>query len=161
MAQGRGYSVSSGLVAVTATTQTPILFATAGATVSADVLGLRVSIASGASPTYPSNASVKFTLAKSTGGVGTSAVTPRPAAGSDIAANSLWYTTWSVAPTIGNILWEHSLAFAPGADWGEVFPANLERRLGGTGSSDQWAMYVTLSASSTATNFEAGLDFVE
>ncbi len=161
MAQGRGYSVSSGLVAVTSATQTPILFATAGATVSADALAIRVSCPAGSSPTFPSNASVKFTLAKTTSGVGTTAVTPRPANGIDIAANSLWYTAWSTAPSIGNILWEHNVAFAAGADWGEVWPAGLERRLGGTGSADQWAVFVTLSAASTATDFEVGIDFVE
>jgi hypothetical protein len=161
MAQGRGYTVSSGLVAVTATTQTAILFATAGATVSADAIGIRMSCPAGTTPTYPANASAKFTLAKTTAGVGTTAVTPGKTNNLDIAANSLWYTAWSTAPTIGQILYEHNLALAAGADWGEVFPANLERRLGGTGSADQWAVYVTLSAASTATDFEVGLDFIE
>lgn len=161
MAQGRGYSVTSGLVAVTSTTQTPILFATAASTVSADALALRISVPSGASPTFPANSSVKFTLAKSTAGVGTTTVTPRSATGLDIAANSLWFTAWSTPPAIGNIVWEHSVSFSAGATWGEVFPSGLERRLGGTGAADQWAVYVTLSATSTATDFEAGLDFVE
>ena len=161
MAAGRGYSVASGLVAVTSTSQTPILFATAGSTVSADVIGIRVSCPAGSSPTFPSNASVKFTLAKTTSGVGTSTVTPRPVNGLDIAANSLWYTAWSTAPSIGNIIWEHNTSFSAGANWGEVFPSGLERRLGGTGGSDQWALFVTLSATSTATDFEVGLDFVE
>jgi hypothetical protein len=162
MAQGRGYSVSSGLVAVTSTAQTPILFATAGATVSADAIGIRVSCPSGASsPTFPSNSSVKFTLAKTTSGVGNAQVTPGKANNLDIAANTLWYNTFTTAPTIGQIVWEHNLAFAAGADWGEVFPSNLERRLGGTGSTDQWAVYVTLSSSSTSTDFEAGIDFIE
>lgn len=161
MAQGRGYSVTSGLVGVTSTTQTPILFATAASTVSADALVIRVSSPAGASPTFPSNASVKFTLAKSSAGVGTTTVTPRVTNNLDIAANSLWYTAWSTPPSIGNILWEQSVSFSAGATWGEVFPSGLERRLGGTGSSDQWAVYVTLSATSTATNFEVGLDFIE
>src|SRR5579859_762298 len=161
MAAGRGYSVASGLVAVTSTSQTPILFATAGSTVSADALGIRVSAPAGSSPTFPSNASVKFTLAKSTSGVGTTTVTPRPVNNLDIAANTLWYTAWSVAPTIGNIVWEHNVSFSAGANWGEVFPSGLERRLGGTGSNDQWALYVTLSATSTATDFEVGIDFIE
>lgn len=161
MSQGRGYTVSSGLVAVTATTQTPILFATAGSTVSADALAIRPSVAAGSSPTFPANASVKFTLALTSGGVGTTAVTPRPANRIDIAANSLWYSAWSTAPTIGNILWEQNLAFAAGADWGEVFAPGLERRLGGTGSADQWALFVALSAASTATDFECSFDFIE
>lgn len=161
MAQGRGYSVSSGLVAVTSTTQTALLFATAASTVSADALAIRLACPAGSSPTFPSNASVKFTLAKTTGGVGTTTVTPRPTNGLDIAANSLWYTAWSTAPTIGNILWEHSVSFSAGSNWGEVFPSGLERRLGGTGSTDQWAVFVTLSATSTATDFEAGIDFIE
>ena len=161
MAQGRGYSVSSGLVAVTATTQTAILFATAGTTVSADALAIRVSCPAGSSPTFPSSASVKFTLAKTTSGVGTTGVTPRITNGIDIAAQTAWFSAWSTPPTIGNILWEHNLAFAAGADWGEVFPSGLERRLGGTGSTDQWAVYVTLSATSTATDFEVGVDFIE
>jgi hypothetical protein len=161
MAQGRGYSVTSGLVAVTATTQTAILFATAAATVSADALAIRPSVAAGASPTFPGNASVRFVLAATTGGVGTTAVTPTPTNRRDIAANSLWYTAWSTAPTIGAILWEQNIQFAAGADWGEVFAPNLERRLGGTGAADQWAVFVALSATSTATDFEVGIDFVE
>lgn len=161
MAQGRGYTVSSGLVAVTATTQTAILFATAGSTVSADVLAIRPSVAAGSSAVFPSSASVKFTLAKTTAGVGTTAVTPSPTNNTDIAANSLWYTAWSTGPTIGRILWEQSLPFSAGVPWGEVFAPGLERRLGGTGSADQWALFVTLSATSTATDFEFGLDFIE
>jgi len=161
MAMGRGYSVASGLVAVTSTSQTPILFATAGSTVSADALAIRLSCPAGSSPTFPSNASVKLTLAKTTSGVGTTTVTPRSVTGLDIAANSLWYTAWSTPPSIGNIVWEHNVSFSAGSNWGEVFPSNLERRLGGTGGNDQWAVFVTLSATSTATDFEAGLDFIE
>jgi hypothetical protein len=161
MAQGRGYSVTSGLQAVTTTTQTAILFATAGATVSADVLVIRVSCPSGSSPTFPANSSVKFTLAKSTAGVGTTAATPGKTNNLDISANSLWFSAFSTAPTIGQIIWEQNVAFAAGANWGEIFPPGLERRLGGTGSADQWALYVTLSATSTATDFEAVVDFIE
>lgn len=161
MAQGRGYSVTSGLVAVTSTSQTAILFATAGSTVSADALAIRVSAPAGASPTFPSNASVKFTLAKTTTGVGTTTVTPGKTNNLDIAANSLWYIAWSTPPSIGQILWEHNVSFSAGGNWGEIFPANMERRLGGTGSNDQWAVFVTLSATSTATDFEVGIDFVE
>lgn len=161
MAQGRGYSVTSSLVGVTSTSQTPILFATAGSTVSADIISIRISCPSGSSPTFPANSSVKFTLAKASGGTGSSSVTPRPANNLDIAANSLWYTSWSPAPSIGNILWEQSVSFSAGATWGEVFPSGLERRFGGTGSGDQLAVYVLLSATSTATDFEVGLDFIE
>jgi|ERR1035441_6941151 hypothetical protein len=161
MAQGRGYTVTSGLVAVISGSQTPILLATAGATVSADAIALRVSCPSGSSPTFPANSSVRFTLALTTSGVGTTAATPGKTNRLDIAANSLWYTTWSTPPTIGQILWEHSVSFSAGANWGEVFPAGLERRLGGTGSADQWALFVTLSATSTATDFEGSVDFIE
>ena len=66
MAQGRGYTVASGLIPVTTTTQTSLLFATAGATVTADAIAIRVSSPSGSSPTYPANSSVKFTLATTT-----------------------------------------------------------------------------------------------
>lgn len=161
MAMGRGYSVSSGLVALTSTTQTALIAATAGSTVSADAIALRLSSPSGSSPTYPANSSVKLTLAKTTLLVGTTAATPRPTNGIDIAANSLWYIAWSTPPTIGNILWEHNISLSAGANWGEVFAPGLERRLGGTGSSDQWALFAQLSATSTATDFEAGFDFIE
>jgi hypothetical protein len=161
MSQGRGYTVSSGLVAVTATTQTAVLLATAGSTVSADAIAIRPSVAAGTSPTFPASASVKFTLALTSGGVGTTTVTPHPTNRIDIPANSLWYTAWSTAPTIGSVLWEQNLALAAGADWGEVFAPGLERRLGGTGSADQWALFVALSAASTATDFEFSLDFIE
>jgi hypothetical protein len=161
MAQGRGYTVASGLIAVTSTTQTAILFATAGSTVSADALVIRVSSPSGSSPTYPANSSVRFTLAKTTSGVGNAAVTPGKTNNLDIAANSLWYNTFSTAPSIGQIIWEQNVAFAAGANWGEIFPSGLERRLGGTGSTDQWAVYVTLTATSTATDFEVVMDFIE
>jgi hypothetical protein len=161
MAQGRGYTVTSGLVALTTTTQTALLFATAGATVSADALVVRPSSASGTSPTYPANSSVRFTLAKTTSGVGTTTVTPSKTNNLDIAANTLWYTAWSTAPTIGAILWEQNIALAAGANWGEIFPSGLERRLGGTGATDQWAIYAQLTATSTATDFEISVDFIE
>ena len=161
MAQGRGYTVTSGLIVGTATTQIPILFATASSTVSADILGIRASCASGTAPTFPPSASVKLTLAKTTGGTGTSTVTPHPTNNIDIAANSLWYTTWSAAPAIGNIIWEQNVAFAAGSNWGELFSPGLERRLGGTGAADQIAVFVAPSASSTLTDFEFGLDFIE
>jgi hypothetical protein len=162
MAQGRGYTVSSGLVPGTTTTQTPIIFATASSTVSADIVGIRVSCpAGGTAPTYPSNASVKFTLAKTTGGAGTATTIPRATNNTDIAANSAWYTGWSTAPTVGNIIWEHNLPFSAGADWGEIFAPGLERRLGGTGSADQLAVFVTPSAVAVATDFEVGIDFIE
>jgi len=161
MPMGRGYSVTSGLISVTSTTQTPILFATAGSTVTADALVIKPSCPAGSSPTFPSNASVRFVLARTTGGVGTTTVTPRPTNNLDIAANSLWYTAWSTAPTIGGIVWVQNTSFSAGANWGEIFPFNMERRLGGTGGNDQWAVFVTLSATSTATDFEVSLDFVE
>jgi hypothetical protein len=161
MAQGRGYSVSSGLVVLTSTSQTALLAATAAATVSADALAIRVSSPSGASPTYPANSSVKFTLAKTTLLVGTTTVTPGKANNLDIAANSLWYIAFSTPPTIGQILWEQNIALAAGANWGEIFPPGLERRLGGTGAADQWALFAQLSATSTATDFEVGIDFIE
>jgi hypothetical protein len=162
MATGRGYTVSSGLVAGTTATQTPIMFATAASTVSADIVGIRVSCpAGGTATTYPSGASVKFTLAKTTGGAGTASVTPRATNNIDIAANSLWYNGWSTAPTIGNVIWEHNLPFSAGSDWGELFAPGLERRLGGTGSADQLAVYVTPSSAGTLTDFEVGLDFIE
>jgi hypothetical protein len=161
MAQGRGYSVTSGLVALTSTTQTALLAATAGSTISADALAIRVSSPSGTSPTYPANSSVRFTLAKTTALVGTTTVTPGKANNLDIAANTLWYIAWSTAPTIGQILWEQSVALAAGANWAEIFPPGLERRLGGTGAADQWAIFAQLTATSTATDFEVGVDFIE
>jgi hypothetical protein len=161
MPQGRGYSVTSGPVALITGTQTALLLATAGSTVSADALVIRPSSPSGSSPTYPANSSVRFVLARTTLGVGTTAVTPGPTNKTDIPANSLWYTAWSTAPTIGQIIWEQTIALAAGANWGEIFPPNLERRLGGTGSADQWAVFATLSATSTATDFEVSMDFIE
>jgi hypothetical protein len=157
MAQGRAYTVTSGLIAVTATTQTSLLFATAGATVTADVLAVRISCPSGSSPTYPANSSVKFTLATTTGGTGATSVTPNSANGLEIAANTVW-TSGVSGQTLTKILWEQDLAFAAGANWGEIFIPGWERRLN---ASTQFGLFVTLSATSTATDFEAGLDFVE
>ena len=157
MAQGRAYTVSSGLIAVTGTTQTSLLFATAGATVTADALAIRVSSPSGSSPTYPANSSLKFTLATTTGGTGATSLTPNSANGLEIAANTVW-TSGVSGQTLTKILWEHNVQFAAGANWGEIFVPGLERRLN---ASTQWGLFVTLSATSTATDFEGGLDFVE
>lgn len=157
MAQGRAYTVTSGLIAVTATTQTSVLFATAAAGVTADALAVRISCPSGTSPTFPANSSVKFTLATTTGGTGASSLTPNPTSGLEIAANTAWFSGVS-GQTLTKILWEQNVAFAAGANWGEVFLPGFERRLN---SATQWGLFVTLSATSTATDFEAGLDFVE
>lgn len=162
----RGYTVTSGFVALTVTTQTAILFATASATVSFDAVAIRCSVATanGTTGTYPANASVRFTLAKTTLGVGTTTVTPSPTNNLDIAAQSAWFTAFSTAPTIGKILWEHNVAFAAGASWGEGFALpELYRRLGGIpATADQWAVFAAISTTGGAnTGVEVTIDGIE
>jgi hypothetical protein len=162
MARGRAYTVDTGSVALTSTAQTPILLMNTGATVTADLIAIRGGIASGASVAYPTNGSVTLLLARAANTpVGTTTITPRPGNVQDIAANTLAYSAWSTAPTVGPTLWGQNIPFSAGGNWGEVFDRDLERRLGGAGASAWWALFATLSASSTATNFEFWLDFVE
>jgi hypothetical protein len=161
--RGRAYTIDSGQIALTGTTQTPLLMGNAGTTVTADVTAVRCNVVSGTGVVYPTNGDVQLYLARAAntpaGGTG---VTPRPMNPTDIAANSVWTVgSWSTAPTFGNIVWGQAIPFAAGGNWGEVFDRDYERRLGGTGVSAFWAIFATLSATSTATSIGVELDFIE
>ena len=173
MPLGRTYTVSSGPYTVSGTSVTPILMGSTGASVTADVIAIRVGTDSQAGVSYPANASCQVIFARPANSpvVGSSAtVTPSPHNSSDIAANSVWSignlgggTNWSTPPTAPAIgatgwLWSQAIPMASGAGWAEWTNLGAEWRLG---ASAFVAVFVQCSASGTNVGYMCELVFVE
>lgn len=159
------YTVDTGLQAITSTSATAILCGTAGSTVAADILALRIGIYSGASVSYPSNGTVLFQLLRPTGtaSAGVGSVTPNPHNASDIAARSTWLNGATGSTISGltagtTVLWAQSLPFTAGANWAEWVTPGAEWRLG---ASSNIALYITCSSAGTATDFNCEMVFSE
>jgi hypothetical protein len=162
LATGRIYTVTSGLVAYTATSATPILSGSTGSAVTADIQAIRVGSYAGSSVSYPTNGTVLVQLARATGTAGGgSSVTPAPHNSTDLAAQSTWLDAHSAAITgltQGVTLWQQTLPFTAGANWSEWVTPGSEWRLP---ISANVAVYLTASAAGTATDFEVEIVFAE
>jgi len=162
MSSGRIYTVTSGLVTYTSTTATPVLFGSAGSTVTADIMALRIGSYAGSSVSYPSNGTILAQLCRPTGtqAGGSSALTPAPHNSADIAANTTWKdgTTAITGLTAATFLWQQALPFTAGANWAEWVTPGAEWRLPASG---QVAVYLTASSAGTATQFEVQITFAE
>ncbi len=162
MSQNRPYFVSSGLVGAPGSTAAAILYGATTTTQDLQIVAVRVAVesASGASP--PSNGSVLFQLAVTSGTRGGgSAVTPRIIGQGSQAANTGWYSgsTALTGLTEGNVLWEFPLAFTGGAGWGEYFPTGFERYVPVSSAIAMWAAAAV--GAGTDMNVKASLDFGE
>lgn len=164
MSLGRTYTVDSGLVTVTATTQTCLLVGTTTAVQTFSVEAVRIGVYSGAGVSYPSNATTEFQLLRSTGtpaGGGTATKNAKTAFGSLLACQSAWLSgstaiTGLTATTVE--AWGQVLPFTAGANWAEWDTPGAETDVG---PSLNLALWVTCSSAGTATQFKVQFDIVE
>lgn len=119
MSMSRTYVVNSGLVAISATGLTPVLYVAVPSTADGNVFKIVPSIeASSSVPTVPSNSDVFFSLNKVTGTVGGgAAVTPSQVAGNVLASNLTWKSgsTALTGLTQSTEYWPRTIPFAIGS----------------------------------------------
>jgi hypothetical protein len=147
------YTVDSGLVTISSTSQSPILLLNVQSTKRCFVVGVRMKI--GVTAAAAGNDCL-FTLARAanspTGGTG---VTARAHdAGSAAAITTAAIPAYTIAPTLGNILGEWVLPQTTGSMWEEFPPLGYEW-VGGT--STYLVGFVTLSV---ATSTPVEMQFV-
>lgn len=145
------FTVDSGLVATATTAQTPVLELRTAATKRAFIVGLRMKI--GVTAAAAGNDAI-FTLARAgnspTGG--TAANLRANDAASAAAISSAFIGTWTIAPTLGNILGEWALPQTTGSMWEEFPPLGYEWV---AGVSTSVVGFITLSvATSTPIEFQ-------
>jgi hypothetical protein len=148
-------------VSIGGTGATPALYGTI-ATGDLNIVGIRCSVAAGASPAPPTNGSILAWLGVVTGSVGGGAtVTPSPTGQSSLAAVSTWKSgsTALTGLTQSTLKWSGDIAFAAGAIWGEWFPTSFERSVPNGGLI---AVYFT-AASGAGSNmlFHVSLEIAE
>src|SRR5262245_13472670 len=144
------YTADSGMVTISSTSQSPILNARTTATKRVFPVGLRVKI--GVTAAAAGN-TVGFTLGRvTTSGTGGTQVTARPHdAASAAAFTTFFIPSYTIAPTVGNVLGEWTLPQTTGSMWEEFPPLGYEW-VGPV--SDQLCIFVTNSVA-TATPVEA------
>lgn len=144
------YTADSGLVTIATTAQSPILLATTTATKRAFVVGVRMKI--GVTAAAAGN-DIIFTLARAgnspTGGTPAN-LRPHDAS-SATAFTSAAIPSYTIAPTLGNILAEWALPQTTGSMWEEFPPLGYEWV---AGVSTYLVMFVTNSVG-TSTPVEA------
>lgn len=146
------YTVDSGMVATATTSQTPLLEYRVGSTKRGFIVGVRMKI--GVTAAAAGN-DVVFTLARAGNSPsgGTSANLRAHDAGSAAAINTAFIGSWTIAPTLGNILSEWVLPQTTGSMWEEFPPLGYEW-VGGASSS--LVVFVTASVA-TSTPLECQL----
>jgi hypothetical protein len=145
------YTVDSGMVATATTSQTAILELRTAATKRAFITGLRMKL--GVTLAAAGNDAV-FTLARAgnspTGGTAAN-LRPHDAA-SAAAISTALIGSWTIAPTLGNILGEWVLPQTTGSMWEEFPPLGYEWA---AGVSTSLVGFITLSvATSTPVEFQ-------
>lgn len=143
------YTVDSGMVSVSVTTQTPVLEYRAGSTKRGFLVGVRMEV--GVTSAVAGN-DIVFTVARAanTPAGGTAANLRAHDPGSAAAINSAFIGAWTTAPTLGNILGEWTIPQTTGSSWEEFPPLGYEWV---SGASASLVGFVTLSVA-TATPVE-------
>jgi hypothetical protein len=165
MPLGRYYTAESGTCALATTTPSALIWAWPGAaTVTMDIVAIRVGVAGGSS--FPTNGVVQVQLVRATGTIaGGATITPNPHNSSDIAANSAWRsasTAITTQPTVGVVLWGQQLPFTAGANWAEWCTPGLEWRVPASATAGTGvALMTTQSSAGTGTSFTAEIVFAE
>ena len=149
---------------VTTTSTTPILFISTSANSDLNISAIRCGVL-GAS-TFPSNASIVFSLNTVTGTkAGGNAVTPLQLSG--IAKASLVTAVSTAGGTSAAAItgltattswWSQPVPFTAGANWGEWVTPSFEVNLPISG---QFALCVTASSAGTATTFTGEIEYTE
>lgn len=151
------YTVDSGMVATATTSQTPLLELRPAGTKRAFIVGVRMKI--GVTAAAAGNDAV-FTLARSGNGpTGGSAASLRAHDSASAAAiNGAFIGSWTIAPTLGNILGEWVLPQTTGSMWEEFPPLGYEWVMpSATGSGNSIVAFIT---NSVATSTPVEVQFV-
>lgn len=162
MTIGRLYTIDSGLMTHTGTSQIALLAGTTGAAVTFSVAAIGFGISSGAGVSYPSNGTVHLQLLRSTGtaAAGTAATkNPKNALAQALACQSTWLAGSTATPVTGLTataveVWGMTVPFSAGANWREWDTPGEETDCG---PSANLVLWVTPSAAGTATQFKAQL----
>jgi len=120
----RAYEVNSGLVNITGSSPTPLLYISTPSTADSWLSIFRPMIEAVSSPAPPSNGSVYFSLCKVTGTkAGGAAVTPAGPLGGQTLASQVTYSSGSTAITGltqgAEAGWGETVAFTSGGAWGD------------------------------------------
>lgn len=139
------YTIDSGLVATATTSQTPLLEYRTGATKRGFLVGCRMKI--GVTAAAAGN-DVVFTLARAGNSPsgGTAANRNANDAASAASINTAFIGSWTIAPTLGNILAEWILPQTTGSMWEEFPPLGYEWV---AGVSTSLVMFVTASVATS------------
>ena len=149
---------------VTTTTSTPILFISTSANSDLNISAVRCGVLGAAS--FPSNASVVFSINTVTGTkAGGNAVTPLQLSG--IAKASLVTAVSTAGGTSAAAItgltattswWSQPIPFTAGSNWGEWYTPSFEVNLPVSG---QFALCVTASSAGPATTFTGEIEYTE
>jgi hypothetical protein len=149
---------------VTTTSTTPILFVSTSANSDVNLSCVRVGVLGAAS--FPSNASIVFSLNTVTGTkAGGNAVTPLQLSG--VAKASLVTAVSTAGGTSAAAItgltattswWSTVVPFTAGSNWGEWYSPSFEINWTVSG---QFALCVTASSAGTATTFTGELEYTE
>jgi len=148
---------------VTTTTTTPILFCSTSANSDLNISAMRIGILGAAS--FPSNASVVFSLNTVTGTkAGGQVATPTQQSGIAKATLATWSTAGGTTATAITGLtattewWAMPVPFTAGSDYGEWKTPTFEINWPVSG---QFALCVTASSAGTGTTFFGALEYTE
>lgn len=160
MSIGRLYTIDSGLMVHTGSSQIALLAGTNGASSTFSVARIGFGINSGSGVSYPPNSTVHLQLLRSTGtaAAGTAATkNPKNALAQTLAAQSTWLAGSTGTPITGLTataveVWGMVVPFSAGANWAEWDTPGEETD---TGPSANLVLWVTPSSAGTATQFKA------
>lgn len=141
------YTVGNTGVTVNTTSATPILSLFAGSTKRCFVTGIRVSI--GVTSVAP-GATVLYQLARPANSpTGTGPITPNPNDPAASASIAVANATYTIAPTLGLVLWQMELPFTTGTSWEEFPPFGYEWAVPTTATSGVHVFVTCSTANST------------
>lgn len=147
----------------TVTTPVPILYGVTTAAVDCNISAVRCGIMGAAS--FPSNASVVFSINTNTGTqAGGNAAVAKQLSGIARAAATTFFTAGGTAAaaitglTMTASWWSQVVPFTAGSNWGEWVTPSFEINIP---VSTQFALFVTASSAGTATTFTGEIEFTE
>ena len=156
MAISEIYTGTGSTTLVSTTTQTPLCSFTAPTTKRGWLVGVRVGV--GATNEAAGTACLfqlyKLTNASSVANTTTNAVTPNDPSAPASLCTFLFSAsgTWTTAPTgVVNAIWQQEVPATAGSSWEEFPPAGYEYCTGPGGTVAGYALWATLSVSSTTT----------
>lgn len=152
------YTVSSGLVSVAATAQTPLLLLKGSTTARVWVVGVRIDI--GVTAASAGNSTL-FQLYRASntpvGGTGVTMNAHDPAAPTALATATIG--SWGTPPTVtaGTQIWEQELPQTTGSSWEEFPPLGYEWSVPVNSGATGWLVMMVTNSVATSTPVSADL----